>query len=178
MGLLCDMARHACVSCFMDTDCGANHACVVGTCEAFNPCKNSLDCPTGSVCNPSAGVCVGCVSSADCPSGQQCGGGVCRATCQSDKTCTAAGLLCNTGGGFCTECLSIVDCPAGAYCAGGVCKKGVCAPGTSACVGTSALTCAADALGYGPPVDCGPTSMCVESGTVAHCGGADAATGG
>jgi hypothetical protein len=83
---------------------------------------NSIDCPTGLVCERTQSLCVECVQPGDCGEGQLCAGNHCRAPCASDKDCTAAGELCELDAGHCVDCLSAIDCAEGQSCSDGVCR--------------------------------------------------------
>lgn len=88
------------------------------------PCRNSLDCASGLICDRTQGRCVECITASDCRTNDVCANSVCRSTCQSDKDCTGLGLLCDRAAGNCVECLLDVDCPSGKRCTSGVCGAG------------------------------------------------------
>ncbi|MBN1610943.1 MAG: hypothetical protein JW940_30210, partial [Polyangiaceae bacterium] len=166
-GLLCDSARHLCVSCVLGTDCADDEQCVDGACEPT--CVNSLDCAAGTVCDRDARRCVRCVTAEDCAGTLLCGGNRCWDPCSSDNACTPNGLLCDTSAGHCVECLYDVDCGKQARCLEGVCQALTCSPLESSCSGDRILTCDSTGNGYLAPLDCGDAG-CIETEGTALCG--------
>lgn len=165
----CDLTSGACVECNVASDCTGSAQCTNHSCVAVPTCKNSLDCPTGQVCDTTTSHCVACVQSGDCKTGEVCAANVCRATCTSDKTCTPLGQLCDTTSGHCADCLSDSDCSADQFCNEGTCSPDVCVGGTSSCDGNAVVACSANGSGTLPSVACTESQTCVAQGATAAC---------
>jgi hypothetical protein len=87
--------------CKLRADCPAAQVCHNQTCQAPDPtgrCASSEECPTGQVCNWTAGVCmVGCTNNSDC-SGVVLDGGLPAPHCDTAVS------------NQCTQCVDSNDC--------------------------------------------------------------------
>src|SRR5688572_1392932 len=63
---VCDVGIGACVECVQSADCATAADCISNRCVAFTPCDNSLDCPSGQVCDATRMRCAECARDADC----------------------------------------------------------------------------------------------------------------
>ncbi|MEB2322441.1 MAG: choice-of-anchor L domain-containing protein [Sorangiineae bacterium] len=149
--LLCDTTRGQCVECRVATDCPAHHDCTSGACVPYEACENSLDCPSGKVCDAAESRCYECVTSADCETGALCAQHECRVTCKSDKDCTPLGLLCDKLTSQCVACRDSGDCTDGEICASGKCEAGARDGGSG---GSSGRDGSAPGDGGGPAPGC------------------------
>jgi hypothetical protein len=167
-GATCDHNTGECTggmakSCAGDSDCDPpDLVCSpVGLCSPG--CTISLDCSSGTVCNPMNGRCCtpgsagcptpvtptpSCNSDAECPNAPAniCSGGMCVPGCAHGGSCTAP-LTCDPTTGHCTTpmCARDLDCDPGSYCT----QAGNCVVlafgGAIACAGGTTVTaqCAA-----------------------------------
>jgi hypothetical protein len=90
-------------------------------------CRNSKDCPTDQVCDPTAHACVQCVSNSDCMTGLVCMGSRCQAPaamCMNSLDCTAdpKAPICDSSTGKCVGCVVAKDCPTSNDCIDHACK--------------------------------------------------------
>jgi hypothetical protein len=74
-------------------------------------CRNSLDCPLGTVCDPSIAQCVGCVTANDCPANNDCTARTCvpYTACTNSLDCPKT-EVCNTATSRCVACVMDADC--------------------------------------------------------------------
>ncbi len=145
---VCYMAKHVCVACVQNSDCGVGSMCEKQQCVPEKACASDNDCKaTVQVCNKAVSLCVDCNLAIDCAANQQCVQSQCvnSAACVSSKQCP--GGVCDTSKGVCVECLSNLDCAVGTYCTQwSECKPVICTKQT--CAGAGLYACAADGSGY------------------------------
>lgn len=165
----CDVTSGACVQCLTAADCSTGQVCTNHACATGQTCNNSLDCPSGLVCNTATKLCVACVSDADCGASGRCAANICRPLCKSDKDCTPMGLLCDATAGYCVNCVSDAGCKPAEYCSQGACQPDVCVAGSAHCQNNAVTTCNASGSGTLPPVSCTTTQTCVEANNAASC---------
>jgi hypothetical protein len=122
-------------SCNGDSDCDPPDL-VCGTAGVCSPgCTLTLNCSSGTVCNPTTGHCCtpgspgcpnsmpppppSCNSDAECPNAPAniCSGGMCIPGCAHGGSCSAP-LACDPTTGHCAtpKCARDLDCDAGSYC--------------------------------------------------------------
>lgn len=112
----CNIAKHRCVDCTQDAQCGSGKKCLDQTCRSA--CTSDNNCtPQGMLCDKTLTVCIECSDQMACKSGQVCDAyGKCVApVCNAgDKTCLAGGVgtcLANGSGFVVTKA-----CPADSTC--------------------------------------------------------------